>query len=110
MSSASRSGTSISCERDGGPFSLSAFDDRGLADARPFLEDLAQRNVLRDERHAAVRDRELQIAGARRIDAGTRQQRDDAATQRKLLHKASLRNQSRVYASLDGDASRGRTG
>ena len=39
-------------------------DDLRLADSAPLVEDLTDRNVLRHDRHAAVRDRQLQLAGA----------------------------------------------
>jgi len=57
-------------QRDGRTGQLVAVHDCGSADSRPFVENLPQRHILRDERDSTVRNRQFQLA--RRCD-GRRQ-------------------------------------
>src|SRR5205823_10996282 len=48
-------------QRDRRARELLAVDDLRLSDARPFLKDLAQGGIRRDDRHTAVLHRQLQV-------------------------------------------------
>ena len=74
-------------------------NDLRAADASPFVEDLTQRNVLRDDRHPTVGNRQAQIpgAGGRGRHAQKRKNRSDC----ECFHGQSTGKTKRlVYAYL----------
>ena len=87
-------------QRDRRTAHLVGVDDGRLSDSRPFLQDRPQRDVVRDDRHAAVLHRQLEIAGG-----GRRRERRQAAgqgryarvPQKGLFHRNSSLRSIRLF-------------
>jgi hypothetical protein len=74
-------------------------DDLGVSDARPLRQNLTKRHVLRDDRDAALRHRDGQLAGerGRGRDTGGNGRQQEAAEE--FLHFGDLQRGRPVYRS-----------